>query len=62
MRKSLFLSLPILLLAVSGHSQTTNLLQNPNADEGVNHWRAYGNAIAEEDPDSRVGFVVRNGG
>jgi hypothetical protein len=62
MRKSLFLSLIILTLAISGHSQTGNLLRNPNADEGINYWQAHGNAIVEETTDGRLCFVIRNGG
>jgi hypothetical protein len=62
MRKSLFLSLTILTLAINAHSQTDNLLHNSNADEGINHWRGYGNAIVEETADGRLCFVIRNGG
>src|SRR5689334_9807221 len=62
MRNSLFLSLIILTLAISGHSQTDNLLHNPGADKGVQNWRAYGNATVEETTDGRFCFVIRNGG
>ena len=61
MRKSLIVSLIILTLAISAQSQTDNLLHNPNADEGINHWRGYGNASVEGTADGRLCFVVRNG-
>jgi hypothetical protein len=57
-------SLPLLLLCLAttqGRAQTGNLLQNPNADLGAQHWRAFGQATVEEVNGNRL-FVVRNGG
>jgi hypothetical protein len=51
-----------LLTVTSANSQTANLLQNPNADDGTNYWRAYGNASVEHVTDGRFCFAVRNGG
>jgi len=39
----------------------TNLLLNPNADDGAAHWRVSGQATVEQYDGNKV-FVVRNGG
>lgn len=49
------------LAAMSTNAQT-NLLDNPNADEGAGHWRKYGDAKVEQTSDGNWRFVVRNGG
>jgi hypothetical protein len=49
------------LSAVSTNAQT-NLLRNPNADEGAGYWRTYGQAKVEQTSDGNWRFVVRNGG
>ena len=49
------------LAAVSTNAQT-NLLKNPNADEGAGKWRTYGDAKVEQMSDGNWRFVVRNGG
>ncbi|MBO0862751.1 MAG: hypothetical protein J2P21_30495 [Chloracidobacterium sp.] len=43
-------------------AQSTNLLQNPSANGGANHWRAYGDATIEETLESNPYFTVRNRG
>ena len=43
-------------------AQTNNLLQNPNADEGATHWRAFRAATVEQTSEGNPQFVVRNGG
>src|ERR1044072_1468729 len=60
LRASLLFPL-LCLAAVSAGAQTDNLLQNPKADLGAQHWRAFGQAAVEEVNGERV-FVVRNGG
>lgn len=50
------------LLALSINAQTNNLLRNPNVDDGVNFWRAHGDARAEQAVDGNWRFVVRNQG
>jgi hypothetical protein len=62
-----FIKLAMLLLwfsmtPVSTSAQSNNLLQNPNADDGANHWRAFGDAAVEESPESGPHFRVRNMG
>lgn len=49
------------LAAVSTNAQT-NLLRNPNADQGAVHWRTYGDAKVEQTGDGSCRFVVRNRG
>ena len=44
------------------NAQTTNLLQNPKADDKTNNWRAYGQAAVEQSDDSDWHFVLRNNG
>lgn len=56
------LILGITLTAILGQAQTSNLLQNPNADEGANSWRAYGDATVEQTDDGNWRFAVRNKG
>src|ERR1051325_3934871 len=43
-------------------AQTNNLLQEPNADDGSNYWRPYGNATVEQTDGGNWRFVVRNKG
>jgi hypothetical protein len=62
--KMLRTSLPSLFLflaAVSAGAQTENLLRNPQADLGAQHWRVFGQAAIEE-INGNPCFVVRNGG
>jgi hypothetical protein len=40
----------------------TNLLQNPDAAQHAEHWRAHGAASIEYTTDGNLCFVVRNGG
>lgn len=67
MKSSLmFRLLLILSLFVSAasthHAQSRNLLENPNADQGVKLWRAFGEATVEVGVGNDSCFVVRNGG
>jgi hypothetical protein len=62
-----FIKLATLLLwfsmtPASTVAQSNNLLQNPSADDGVNHWRAFGDAAVEQTPESGPHFRIRNGG
>jgi hypothetical protein len=50
-----------LFLATTAVSAQTNLLLNPDADQGLENWRVYGDAKVEELDGAKV-FVVRNGG
>ena len=52
----------IALTAISAFAQTNNLLWNPNADDGTDSWRAYGDATVEQTSDGNWRFVVRNQG
>ena len=56
----------ILSVFVSGASihnaQYRNLLENPNADQELNRWRAFGEATVEVSTGNNSCFVVRNGG
>jgi hypothetical protein len=61
-RRCISVLLWIALTAIMAHSQTNNLLHNPNADEGANNWRAYGNATVEQTDDGNWRFAVRNKG
>lgn len=60
------ISLIVLLMLVSagtfGNAQSANLLQNPNADQGGQSWRAFGEAAIESTTTNDAHFVVRNGG
>lgn len=51
----------LLLLACAASAQTTNLLQNPDATEDSQHWRAFKDAKVEGDGGERA-FVLRGGG
>lgn len=67
MKSSLmFRGLMILSVFVSGASihnaQPRNLLENPNADQGLKLWRAFGEATVEVSTGNNLCFVVRNGG
>ena len=44
------------------NAQSNNLLQNPSADDGADHWRAFGDADVEQTPESGPHFRVRNKG
>ena len=52
----------LLIFAAAIHAQATNLLQNPDADQGVSQWRAFGNAKVEGTSANDFCFVVRAGG
>lgn len=57
--------LAILLVGVFGvvcQAQSTNLLQNPDANHNAAFWRATGEATVERTPDGNLVFAVRNGG
>jgi hypothetical protein len=62
----MFRGLMILTVFVSGASihnaQSRNLLENPNADQGLRLWRAFGEATVEVSTGNNLCFVVRNGG
>src|SRR5690349_13015574 len=64
--KRTLLSLIVLAAFFCGASFTTaqprNLLQNSNADQGSQSWRAFGNATVEQVTGNNLCFVVRNGG
>lgn len=63
-KKALQSSLLLLMftcLSTVTSAQTTNLLRNPNADQGAAQWRAFGNATVEISSNN-AHFVVRNGG
>ena len=67
MKSSLiFRGLMILSVFVSGASihnaQYRNLLENPNADQELKRWRAFGEATVEVSTGNNSCFVVRNGG
>src|SRR5215475_14007112 len=51
-----------LLTTSLANAQSTNLLQNPSANDGANHWRAFGDATIEETLESNPYFMVRNKG
>ncbi|NOT47787.1 MAG: hypothetical protein HOP17_08565 [Acidobacteria bacterium] len=57
--KLIFLLGCTFIFALSGRPQ--NLLLNPNADSGSDHWGVSGSAAVEEFSGRKV-FVVRNGG
>jgi hypothetical protein len=62
-----FIKLATLLLwfsitPASTGAQSNNFLQNPSADDGVNHWRAFGDAAVEQTPESGPHFRIRNMG
>ena len=59
---SLTILLTLLNVSVSAQAQSRNLLQNPNADQGVALWRTNGEAGVETTSDGDSCFVVRNGG
>lgn len=50
------------LTTTSVVAQTENLLKNPNADEGTERWRAFGEAKVDETGDAGRSFVLRDGG
>ena len=62
----IFRGLMILSVFVSGASihnaQYRNLLENPNADQELKRWRAFGEATVEVSTGNNSCFVVRNGG
>ena len=67
MKSSLiFRGLMILSVFLSGASihnaQYRNLLENPNADQDLKQWRAFGEATVEVSTGNNSCFVVRNGG
>jgi hypothetical protein len=49
-------------LLPAAFAQAQNLLQNPNAENGTNQWRAYGDAVVAQHPEGKWSFVVRYGG
>lgn len=62
LRRSIETLLWFLLTTLLVNAQTNNLLRNPNADDGANLWRSYGNAVVEQAADGNWRFVVRNQG
>src|SRR5262245_21451707 len=50
------------MITVFANAQTDNLLLNPNANDGTNNWRAFGNAVVEQSEDDDWRFVVRDKG
>ena len=60
--QSVMLAVVFLSFAVVCNAQSRNLLQNPNASEGANFWRAFGWATIEASTGGNLCFVVRNGG
>ncbi len=54
--------LGFLLTAVIVNAQSRNLLQNPNANQDSQYWRATGQATVEMTTGNNLCFVVRNGG
>lgn len=44
------------------NAQSANLLQNPNADQDGQSWRAFGETAIESTTTNDAHFVVRNGG
>lgn len=57
----LTLLLSCFLTGYAARAQTPNLLLNPQADEGVQQWRVFGDAKVEDVNNERH-FVLRNGG
>jgi hypothetical protein len=58
-------TLPLLWITVItgfANAQTDNLLLTPKANDGINDWRAFGNAEVEQSDDGDWRFVVRNKG
>lgn len=59
----LLMILSVFVSAASIHqAQSRNLLENPNADQGMKLWRASGEATVEVCAGNDPCFVVRNGG
>lgn len=58
----LFIIIGLLSAAVVCKAQSRNLLQNPNADLGLEFWRTFGEATIEPTTGNNLCFVVRNGG
>jgi hypothetical protein len=56
------LLLCFLLATVLTNAQSTNLLQNPNAEQDTQYWKANGQATVEMLNDNNPCFVVRNSG
>ena len=52
----------LFMFASFANAQSTNLLKNPNADDGANGWRVYGKATVEQTDDGNSRFVVRDKG
>jgi hypothetical protein len=52
----------IMVITIFANAQTDNLLLNPKANDGINNWRAIGNAEVEQSDDGDWRFVVRNKG
>jgi len=52
----------LLIVAGATHAQSTNLLRNPDADQGAASWRAFENARVEGTSTRDFCFVVRDGG
>lgn len=50
------------LTTAAVNAQSNNLLQNPSADDGANHWRAFGDAAVELTIEGNPHFRVRNNG
>ena len=52
----------VLLTTALANAQSNNLLQDPSANDGANHWRAFGAATVEQTLESNPYFTVRNKG
>src|SRR5688572_24506750 len=59
--KTLLLVIAFSVVA-SLNTQSQNLLQNPNADNGAQSWRGSGEVSVETTSENGPCFVVRNGG
>lgn len=62
LRRSIESLLLFSLVTLSTNAQTTNLLRNPNAENGASFWRAYGDVRVEQAAAGNWRFVVRNKG
>jgi hypothetical protein len=50
------------LTTALANAQSNNLLQNPDANDGANHWQAFGDAAVEQTPERGAYFRARNKG
>jgi hypothetical protein len=61
-QRKVFLILVMFAVWTAASGQSANLLKNPSADEGSEHWRAYKDAKVEQCPTGGPCFVLRAGG